>query len=100
MDFIINLLTSLYDEFVLNYNTNKMHMSILVLHGMLKTIEFNMAKSKPYNIATPNGSAIGNSQTILRVRLILRYLDLGILMRYFVSTTRKLDMVGLAIKKK
>ena len=46
-DFILNSLTSSFDSFVLNYNMNNMEKYIMELHGMLKTVESNMAKAKP-----------------------------------------------------
>src|SRR5664279_645819 len=46
-DFILNSLTSSYDSFVLNYNMTNMEKSIMELHGMLKTVESNIAKAKP-----------------------------------------------------
>ncbi|KAJ9552489.1 hypothetical protein OSB04_016534 [Centaurea solstitialis] len=49
-DFILSSLSSSYEPFVLNYQMNNLEKTIMELHGMLKTAESNMAKSKP---ATP-----------------------------------------------
>ncbi|KAJ9565695.1 hypothetical protein OSB04_001661 [Centaurea solstitialis] len=46
-DFILSSLSNLYKPFVLNYQMNNLEKSIMELHGMLKTAESNMAKSKP-----------------------------------------------------
>ncbi|KAJ9558333.1 hypothetical protein OSB04_012947 [Centaurea solstitialis] len=46
-DFILSLLSSSYEPFVLNYQMNNLEKTIMELHGMLKTAESNMAKSKP-----------------------------------------------------
>ncbi|KAJ9556509.1 hypothetical protein OSB04_011123 [Centaurea solstitialis] len=46
-DFILSSLSSSYEPFVLNYQMNNLEKTIMELHGMLKTAESNMAKSKP-----------------------------------------------------
>ena len=46
-DFILSSLSSSYESFVLNYHMNNLEKTIMELHGMLKTTESNMAKSKP-----------------------------------------------------
>ncbi|KAJ9545085.1 hypothetical protein OSB04_024792 [Centaurea solstitialis] len=46
-NFILSSLPSSYGPFVLNYHMNNLEKTIMELHGMLKTTESNMAKSKP-----------------------------------------------------
>ncbi|KAI3759257.1 hypothetical protein L6452_06939 [Arctium lappa] len=46
-DFILNSLASSYESFIMNYNMNNMEKNIMELHGMLKTAESNMTKTKP-----------------------------------------------------
>lgn len=66
-----------------------MEMSILALHGMLKTKKYDMTNSKSSNITTLEGG-------VKRKRLkppkgktnsIVKYLNQGIIRMYFVSTT-------------
>ncbi|KAJ9553605.1 LOW QUALITY PROTEIN: hypothetical protein OSB04_017650 [Centaurea solstitialis] len=54
-DFILSSLSSSYEPFFLNYQMNNLEKTIMELHGMLKTVESNMAKSNPLLQYWPSG---------------------------------------------
>lgn len=53
IDIIFNLLSSLYHEFVLNYNMNTLNKILTKFHSILKTIEAISAKTKSSYLVAP-----------------------------------------------
>lgn len=51
-DIILNSLTNLYHQFILNYNMNNLVKTIMELHCILKTIHDIMIKSRNFKSTT------------------------------------------------
>ncbi|KAI3780382.1 hypothetical protein L2E82_10363 [Cichorium intybus] len=52
-DIILHSLSSTFSQFTLNFNMNGLEKTIMELHGMLKTAEANMSKSKNSSSTAP-----------------------------------------------
>lgn len=49
---MLNLLSGLYHQFILNFNMKNTEKILMELHGMLKTINANMIKPRSINSTT------------------------------------------------
>lgn len=49
---VLNLLSSSYYQFIMNYNTNNLDKIPVELHGMLKTVKAILVKTKSFNLTS------------------------------------------------